>query len=177
MESEHLDTDWSVWKGHQVVDSGGAKVGIVEEIYLDNETGRPEWLAIKTGLFGHSHSLAPLAGAVRQDGVIGLSHQKDVIAGAPRAHRDDGVLTPEEEAHLYEYYGYRSSDQPSDALPASVAVETRLRPYDAPLSTDPPNRAEPVQANPVQANPAPANPANPANPRQVHSEEMKVNHG
>ncbi|GAC1605283.1 MAG: hypothetical protein NVS3B21_34820 [Acidimicrobiales bacterium] len=161
MENEHLETDWSVWKGHQVVDSEGAKVGSVEEIYLDNQTGQPEWLAIKTGLFGHSHSLAPLAGAARQDDVIRLGHKRDLVAGAPRAQRDDGVLTPDEEAHLYEYYGYPPVDQPSDAPHVSGVVETRLRPYGAALSTQRPIQAEPGQLHPPQA----------------HSNEMKVNHG
>ena len=40
------------WRGATAVDSDGEEIGTVEEIYMDTDTGKPEWLAVKTGLFG-----------------------------------------------------------------------------------------------------------------------------
>jgi uncharacterized protein YrrD len=38
--------------GSAVTDRGGKKLGKVYSVYYDNETDRPEWVAVKSGLFG-----------------------------------------------------------------------------------------------------------------------------
>ena len=49
------------WRGRNVVDQEGTKVGTLEEIYLDQDTGRPEWAAYPHGhLSERSLSFAPL---------------------------------------------------------------------------------------------------------------------
>ena len=45
------------------IDTDGEKIGTIFDVYIDNDTGQPEWLAITTGLFGTNVSFAPLAGA------------------------------------------------------------------------------------------------------------------
>ena len=35
-----------------VVDRDGSKVGNVQQVYLDDTTGRPSWVTVNTGLFG-----------------------------------------------------------------------------------------------------------------------------
>src|SRR4051812_6750041 len=48
-----MHTDQAIaWRSKTAVDSDGEKIGTIDEIYLDAETSRPEWLAVKTGLFG-----------------------------------------------------------------------------------------------------------------------------
>lgn len=37
--------------GRKALDRNGAKIGTVDEVYLDDATGVPEWAAIRTGLF------------------------------------------------------------------------------------------------------------------------------
>lgn len=37
--------------GRKAFDRNGAKIGTVDEVYLDDATGVPEWAAIRTGLF------------------------------------------------------------------------------------------------------------------------------
>jgi uncharacterized protein YrrD len=37
-------------RGMTAVDRDGDKLGKIEDIYLDQETGKPEWIALKTGL-------------------------------------------------------------------------------------------------------------------------------
>ncbi|GAC1587746.1 MAG: hypothetical protein NVS3B21_02950 [Acidimicrobiales bacterium] len=161
MESERTEADWSAWIGHEVLDKDGTKVGTVGEIYLDNETGQPEWIAVKTGLFGHSHSLAPLAGAGRQDDVIRLGQAKDLLDSAPRAQSKDGVLTPDEEAHLYDHYGLGTTAQTSESPAEPTERPLRLRPYGTALSTEPPVSAEPRRVV----------------SQQTDTEDRTVNHG
>ncbi|WP_432494664.1 MULTISPECIES: PRC-barrel domain-containing protein, partial [Kineococcus] len=38
--------------GATVTGTDGDKIGKVDEVYLDNATNQPEWVSVKTGLFG-----------------------------------------------------------------------------------------------------------------------------
>jgi uncharacterized protein (TIGR02271 family) len=97
------------WRGRNVVDLEGAKVGTLEEIYIDQHTGRLEWLLINTGLFGTKSSFAPLAGARLDGSDVRIGYSKQEVKDAPsvEANRE---LSPEEEARLYAHYGLDYSD-------------------------------------------------------------------
>jgi len=51
--------DYSAWIGHPVIDQAGDKIGKVSQIYVDEETGQPDWLAINTGMFKSRSSFVP----------------------------------------------------------------------------------------------------------------------
>ncbi len=108
--------DYTGWVGQAVVDTAGDKVGKVANIYVDDETGQPEWLAVSTGMFGKKSSFVPMQGA-RSDGdqlVIGWDKAK--VKDAPQVEDDaDGYLTPEEEQALYRYYGQQAPAQTQTA--------------------------------------------------------------
>ncbi|MEA2305359.1 MAG: hypothetical protein QOH43_2639, partial [Solirubrobacteraceae bacterium] len=55
--------DVQTWRGRKVVDAGGDKIGTIEEIWLDRQTGEPEWATVKTGLFGLRSSFVPIRDA------------------------------------------------------------------------------------------------------------------
>jgi uncharacterized protein (TIGR02271 family) len=80
------------------------KLGTVGEVYLDDETGRPEWATVRTGLFGTKESFVPLAEADLSGSDLRLPYDTDKIKHAPKIDTD-GHLSPEEEAELYRYYG------------------------------------------------------------------------
>jgi uncharacterized protein (TIGR02271 family) len=101
------------WRGRNVVDQEGAKVGRLEEIYLDQHTGRPEWLLIHTGLFGTKSSFAPLAGAQVDGEDVRIGYTKHEVKDAPSVE-DDGELSQEEEARLYGHYGLDYAESRSD---------------------------------------------------------------
>jgi uncharacterized protein (TIGR02271 family) len=105
--------DARTWRGYDAVGPDANKLGTVEDIYLDQETGEPEWVALKTGMFGGKLSFAPLSQA-RQDGdTIVLPYEKDQIKNAPRVEAD-GALSQEEEAQLYRHYGLDYGESRSD---------------------------------------------------------------
>ena len=90
--------------GAEVYEQDGGKIGSAGQVYLDNSSGEPEWLTVKTGLFGTKESFVPLQQAsVTGDRVV-VPFSKDKIKDAPRIDAD-GNLTPEEETELYRYYG------------------------------------------------------------------------
>src|SRR3954447_24629931 len=40
--------DIETWRGRTLVDRDGDKIGTIEDIYLDRQSGEPEWVAVKT---------------------------------------------------------------------------------------------------------------------------------
>jgi uncharacterized protein (TIGR02271 family) len=92
------------WRGREVVTADGDKVGKLEEVYLDTESGEPEWATVTTGLFGTKQSFVPLAQADPQGGRVVVPYSKDQVKDAPSVD-PDGELSPEEESTLYTHYG------------------------------------------------------------------------
>ena len=89
--------------GRTVTDQQGDKIGKVGQIYLNDNTGEPEWLTVSTGLFGTRESFVPLGGADYSGTDVVVPVTKDVVKGAPNVD-NDGHLEPTEEEALYRYY-------------------------------------------------------------------------
>jgi len=102
-------TDLGSWRGRNVVDPSGDKIGSIEDIYYDEATDKPEWLAVKTGLFGHRVSFVPLAEAQASGDSITVPYTKDQVKESPNTDAD-GALSEQEEAALYEHYRLPYSD-------------------------------------------------------------------
>jgi uncharacterized protein (TIGR02271 family) len=92
-----------------VVNEAGDKLGAIGQIYVDDQTGQPSWVTVKTGLFGTSESFVPLTEAAITGTDIQVRYDKDTIKNAPRVD-PDGHLSPEEEQSLYSYYGLSGND-------------------------------------------------------------------
>ncbi|GAA1463323.1 DUF2382 domain-containing protein [Williamsia maris] len=90
--------------GSTVFDSAGDKVGKVEQIYIADDSGQPRWVSVKTGLFGTSKSLVPLAGAKHSLDRLDVAVSKDAIKDAPHLDSDNGT-SEAEETTLLEHYG------------------------------------------------------------------------
>jgi uncharacterized protein (TIGR02271 family) len=88
------------------------KLGTIGEVYLDDETGRPEWATVRTGMFGTKESFVPLADADLSGSDLRLPYDKDKVKHAPQIDTD-GHLSPTEEAELYRYYGLGSGTDAS----------------------------------------------------------------
>src|SRR5690606_2886340 len=74
------------------------------EVYLDDQTGEPSWISVKTGWFGTRQSLVPLQGADFSGGRLRVPHTKDTIKNAPNVDADQH-LSEEEQDDLFRYYG------------------------------------------------------------------------
>jgi stress response protein YsnF/sporulation protein YlmC with PRC-barrel domain len=92
------------WIGSDAIDSDGDKVGRVEALYLDDDTGEPEWFAVKTGWFGTRVSFIPVTGSTSEGDRLRVAYDKSTIKDAPHAEAD-GHLSAEEESALYQHYG------------------------------------------------------------------------
>ena len=101
--------------GSTVYADDGEKLGDVGQVYLDDETGRPEWATVRTGLFGTKESFVPLSGASMSDGGVRVPYGKDTVKDAPRVDADQGHLSPSEEAELYRHYGLEYTERTSNS--------------------------------------------------------------
>ncbi|WP_299539229.1 PRC and DUF2382 domain-containing protein [uncultured Streptomyces sp.] len=97
-------TDSGELDGLTVYDNGGEKVGTVGRVYVDDATGKPDWVTVKTGMFGMKESFVPLAGARRVGSDLHVSHPKESVKDAPRVDADAHLSVAEEE-ELYRHYG------------------------------------------------------------------------
>jgi uncharacterized protein (TIGR02271 family) len=105
--------DVRAWRGLNLVDRDGDKIGKIEDVYLDRSTGEPEWIAVKTGLFGTNVSFVPVHGATPTGDDIRVDHEKGLVKDAPNVD-PDGELSPEEERRLYQHYGRSDYDEWGD---------------------------------------------------------------
>jgi len=91
--------------GSTAYSSDGDKIGKVGQIYLDDQSGQPEWATVNTGLFGTSESFVPLSDASFSGDRLTIGFTKDKVKDAPNIGDSDGHLAPEQEQELYAYYG------------------------------------------------------------------------
>jgi uncharacterized protein (TIGR02271 family) len=91
--------------GGNVLSDSGEKIGSIGQVYLDDQTSRPEWVTVKTGLFGSGESFVPLSEATVQGSDIHVPYSKDQVKDAPRVDDADTHISESEEAELYRYYG------------------------------------------------------------------------
>ncbi|MFE5868023.1 PRC-barrel domain-containing protein [Streptomyces roseifaciens] len=88
--------------GRKVFDRDGAKIGTVDEVYLDDATGEPLWAAVRTGFFRRD-AFIPLATSEVSGDSLRTAYDRALIKEAP----DFGVgrhLSPEQELQLYHHY-------------------------------------------------------------------------
>jgi uncharacterized protein (TIGR02271 family) len=91
-------------EGTQVRGGDGSKLGNVEAVYFDNETNRPAWVSVSSGLFGSHVSIMPLQSADYDGGELRVPYDKDALKSAP--HHDPGhELSPQDEDDLFRHYG------------------------------------------------------------------------
>ncbi|MGI8308924.1 PRC-barrel domain-containing protein [Saccharopolyspora sp. ASAGF58] len=123
--------------GCEVFDPEGSRIGIVGQLFIDDDTEQPAWITVQTGLFGTNESFVPLEGAAFDGDTLTVAVGKDAVRQAPRVSLLQGDLPFEQESALYLYYGMTygvapdgaaSIDEVSEVAPEYVeAVRLRLR--------------------------------------------------
>src|SRR3954469_2515149 len=94
--------------GGTAYSTAGDKIGSIGQVYLDNASGEPAWVTVKTGFFGSSESFVPLEQAELTDDGVRVPYDKDRVKGAPNIETDR-ELSEQEEDQLYSYYGLATS--------------------------------------------------------------------
>ena len=110
------------WRGRDVIDQNGLAVGTITDLYVDDATGRPEWAAVKSGVFSHRVTFVPLSQAVLHGLRVQVPYLQGHIHEAPNIE-PDGHLSAEEEARLYQHYGLEYSSVAPGAGPSGADSE------------------------------------------------------
>lgn len=102
--SINLETARSLARGRgKVYDALGDKIGTIGQVYVDDETGQPNWVTVRTGLFGLAESFVPLHGSRVDGDDLYVHYRESQVKDAPRID-PDGSLSPAEEERLFTFY-------------------------------------------------------------------------
>ena len=115
------------YRNRALVDSHGDKVGTIEDVYADQQTGRPDWALVSTGLFGTRKSFVPVTTLHAEGEVVRAPFTKDQIHSAPQLD-DEEEIPAEAEERLFQHYGLPYRDDgtvtaQADARSPSTAGE------------------------------------------------------
>ena len=92
------------WRGQEVVDRKGDKLGKLEEVYFDGETDEPSFIAVKSGLVNKSITLVPLDRASVGRDYLRVDQAKGDVKKAP-SFDTDAELSLDDEASAYRHFG------------------------------------------------------------------------
>lgn len=93
------------WRGHDVVDLGGHRIGALEAIYVDTSTDEPAMATVLVGLpTRHRLVFVPLDGAIVGPGYVKVHYDKALVKESPSIGTDD-VLPAEDEEAVFQHYG------------------------------------------------------------------------
>jgi len=97
------------FQGRTMLDRDGDKIGKIDDIYEDKQTGQPEWALVHTGLFGTKKTFVPLRGASPVGEDVRVPFEKAHVKDAPGVDAD-GELSETEERKLFTHYdlGYET---------------------------------------------------------------------
>src|SRR5829696_3073241 len=102
------------FEGYQIYDQHYEKVGKVDDLFVD-ENDVPEYIGVKTGLFGGPSTLIPMdivrVNDLRQ--LVEVASDKDTIKNAP-SFSDDAEITAGFEERVYAHFGATREAPPTD---------------------------------------------------------------
>ncbi|MDT7788329.1 MAG: hypothetical protein QOF58_6748 [Pseudonocardiales bacterium] len=90
-----------------VIDNHGEKIGSVKRVWLEDDTGRPMWAEVHTGLFGMKESFVPIQQGQVAGGAITVPVAKEQVKDAPSVHTSGDHMSDQEQEALYRHYGMR----------------------------------------------------------------------
>lgn len=115
--------DINDYKDKTLYDEQGEKIGKVEDVFIDEATGKPEWLLIDNG-FLSPQTLVPCSRVSRSEGGLVSPFGSDQVKSAPGIDKDADTITTGDERKLYDYYGIPYSKSVSSSiLPEGESVE------------------------------------------------------
>ncbi|TVZ01942.1 PRC-barrel domain containing protein [Trebonia kvetii] len=92
------------WRGHDVVDAQGRKIGALEAVYVDTATDRPSFGTVTVGMpTRHRLVFVPLDHATVGPGYLKVTYDKKLVRDAPSIGTDGELPAGDEEA-IFNHY-------------------------------------------------------------------------
>lgn len=90
--------------GRDMIDRDGTRIGEITQVFVDDRTGEPTWVTVKTGWFGLSESFVPLNKVQWSDDRVQAAYDTGTVKDAPRFATDQ-PLSARDEDMLHAHYG------------------------------------------------------------------------
>ena len=103
------------WRGKDLVDCEGDKIGKLQDVYVDVETDEAIFGTVKEGLIGRHLTFVPLVGITIGPESLQAPVTSEQVKGAPEIALDGDELSQQDESNLYHYYklNYKAPSMPS----------------------------------------------------------------
>jgi hypothetical protein len=97
-------SDIREWRGHNVIDGEGHKIGTLESIYVDTGTDQPSFATVTIGApMRHRLVFVPLAGASVGPSYLRVTHPRSQVRSGPSIDTD-GELPASNEPAVFDHY-------------------------------------------------------------------------
>ena len=105
--------DLSEWRGRDLTDTNGERIGALEDVYFDVDTDEPQFGTVKEGWLGRHLTFVPLVGAVVGPDSLQVAATVEQVRSAPNINDVSDQLTADDESALYHHYhlNYDPSDR------------------------------------------------------------------
>jgi uncharacterized protein (TIGR02271 family) len=118
----HDVQDFAAMRGATVVSADGEEIGVVDDVYLDNDTGKPEWLGVASG---GRRTLVPLENADFRENELAVPYGAAQVQDAPEVTGDE--ISQDAEQEIYAHYGLSYGEGRSESgLPEGGAPESGI---------------------------------------------------
>jgi len=107
--------DLSEWRGRDLIDRDGQRIGKLEDVYFDVETDEPQFGTVKEGFVDRHFTFVPLTAVTVGPDNIQVAVTKQQVKDAPNVEHLGDELSQADESALYHYYemNYTPSHNPS----------------------------------------------------------------
>jgi sporulation protein YlmC with PRC-barrel domain len=104
--NDQPNAEWNVaeWHGKLLVDSSGAKIGKLQDVYVDIETDEPQFATVKEGFIGRHLTFVPLGGITVGPDELQVAVTKEQVESAPNIEQHGEELSQADESALYHHF-------------------------------------------------------------------------
>jgi sporulation protein YlmC with PRC-barrel domain len=103
-DAEVTTYDIGEWRGRELVDRNGERIGRLEEVYFDIETEEPQFGTVKEGFVGRHLTFVPLTGITIGPDNLEIPVTAEQVKNAPNIALHGGELSQSDESALYHHY-------------------------------------------------------------------------
>ncbi len=96
--------DLAEWRGRELIDCNGEKIGKLEDVYFDIESDEPQFGTVKEGWIGRHLTFVPLIGVAIGPDSLQVAVSKEQVKSAANIRLEGDELSPAEESALYHHY-------------------------------------------------------------------------
>jgi PRC-barrel domain len=98
-----MHRDLGEWRGRDLTDRNGERIGKLEDVYFDVESDEPQFGTVKEGWIGRHLTFVPLVGVTIGPDSLQLAVSKEQVKSAPNIV-EGHEFSPAEESALYHHY-------------------------------------------------------------------------